>query len=109
MIGITVTLYQQTQTGVDGFNRPVYEEVPVNVENVLVISASATEVLDTLNLTGKRAVYNLGIPKGDTHDWTDAVVEFFGRRWKTISFPREGIEENVPTMWHKKVQVERYE
>ena len=109
MIGITVTLYQQTQTGVDGFNRPVYEEVPVNVENVLVISASATEVLDTLNLTGKRAVYNLGIPKGDTHDWTDAVVEFFGRRWKTISFPQEGIEENVPTMWHKKVQVERYE
>ena len=109
MIGITVTLYQQTQTGVDGFNRPVYEETPASVENVLVISASATEVLDTLNLTGKRAVYNLAIPKGDTHDWTDAVVEFFGRRWKTISFPQEGIEVNIPTMWHKKVQVERYE
>jgi hypothetical protein len=109
MKGISITLYQRTQTDNDEFNRPIYTEEAVNVDNVLIAPASTTEILDTLNLTGKKAVYNLAIPKGDTHDWVDAKVEFFGETWKTISFPQEGIEANIPTRWHKKVQVERYE
>ena len=109
MKGITVTLYQKTQTDNDEFNRPIYTEEAIDIDDVLVAPVSATEVLDTLNITGKKAVYNLGIPKGDTHDWLDARVEFFGETWHTISIPQEGIESNVPTRWHKKVQVERYE
>ncbi len=108
MTGITVKLYEKTQVNNDEFNRPVYEEASVDVGNVLVAPASTQEVLDTLNLTGKKAVYNLGIPKGDTHDWTDKHVEFFGEMWHTIGFVQEGIEANIPTKWHKKVQVERY-
>lgn len=108
MTGITVKLYEKTQVNNDEFNRPVYEEAAVDVDNVLVAPASAQEVLDTLNLTGKKAVYNLGIPKGDTHDWEDKRVEFFGASWHTIGFVQEGIEANIPTKWHKKVQVERY-
>lgn len=109
MKGITVTLYQKTQTDNDEFNRPTYTEEAIDIDDVLVAPASATEVLDTLNITGKKAVYNLGIPKGDIHDWLDAKVEFFGETWHTISIPQEGIESNIPTRWHKKVQVERYE
>lgn len=108
MTGITVKLYEKVQVNNDEFNRPVYEEAAVNVDNVLVAPASVQEVLDTLNLTGKKAVYNLGIPKGDTHDWEDKRVEFFGASWHTIGFVQEGIEANIPTKWHKKVQVERY-
>lgn len=108
MRGITVKLYTKVESGVDEFNQPTYTEVAVDVDNVLVAPTSATEVLDTLNLYGKKAVYNLGIPKGDTNDWTDKTVEFFGERWQTISYPQEGIESLVPTKWHKKVQVERY-
>ena len=34
--GITIKLYEKTQTGTDGFNRPIYKETPVDIENVLV-------------------------------------------------------------------------
>lgn len=106
--GIPVTLYERAQTGVDGFNKPVYEETAVIVENVLVAPAQEEEVLDTLNLTGRRAVYTLGIPKGDTHIWEDRDVEFFGERWHTIGMPIQGIEAMIPLSWNKKVRVERY-
>ena len=43
------------------------------------------------------------------HDWTDTKVEFFGKTWKTVGEPVEGIEENIPLRWNKKVVVERYE
>ena len=49
--GITITLYERTQTGTDDFNKPVYSENPVTVDNVLVSPVSSQEVIDTLNLT----------------------------------------------------------
>jgi len=107
--GITVKLYEHQQTGTDPFNRPVYEDTPVDVENVLVGQPTEAEVLDTLNLTGRKAVYVLGIPKGDLHDWEDKKVEFWGLTFKTIGMPIQGIEEMVPLSWNKKVRVERYE
>ncbi len=107
--GITVTLYEKVKTGEDEFRHPIYEERPDLIENVLVYPASTTEVLDTLNLTGKKAVYNLAVPKGDTHTWEDNRVEFFGKMWRVIGFPQTGIEENVPLDWNDKWMVERYE
>lgn len=104
--GITVILYAETETGRDKFNRPVYEEQAVEVDNVLVGSPSGEEILDLLNLTGRRAEYVLGIPKGDTHDWTDKKVEFFGRTFRTIGSAIEGIEDMVPMQWNKKVRCE---
>ncbi len=106
--GISVTLYERTQTGTDAFNRPIYEETETVVENVLVAPAQEQEVLDTLNLTGRKAVYTLGIPKGDTHNWEDRDVEFFGERWHTIGMPLSGIEDMIPLSWNMKVRVERY-
>ena len=108
MRGITVTLYEQTQTGTDTFNAPVYEETPVEVENVLVAPASTAEILDNVNLYGRKAVYTLAIPKGDTHDWDNVRVDFFGRSWRTFGFPTEGIEHLIPLSWNRKVMVERY-
>lgn len=107
--GITVTLMEKQQTGTDGFNRPVYEETTEIIDNVLVAPSSEQEVLDSLNLTGRKAVYTLGIPKGDTHDWTDKDVVFFGVTWHTIGMPVQGIDAMIPLDWNRKVQVERYE
>lgn len=107
--GITVILLERTQTGTDGFNRPIYEEAEEPIENVLVAPASQQEILDTLDLTGRKAVYTLGIPKGDTHDWIDKNVKFFGVIWHTISMPIQGIDAMIPLQWNRKVQVERYE
>lgn len=108
--GITITLYDRTQTGTDPFNKPIYTETAVTVDNVLVSPMSSTEQLEAYTLTGRKATYQLGIPKGDTHDWTAGKkVNFFGSDWRIIGIPTEGIEEMIPLSWNKKVQVERYE
>lgn len=109
MKGIPVTLYNKIEIGRDEFNKPIYRSVPETVENVLVEAISSTEVIETLNLTGRKAVYRLGIPKGDAHDWKDKKVSFFGQNFWTIGIPIEGIEELIPLEWNKKVTVERYE
>ena len=108
MRGITVTLYTKSQTGTDAFHAPIYTETPVQVDNVLVAPASAAEILDNVNLYGRKAVYTLAIPKGDTHDWENVRVDFFGKSWRTFGFPAEGIEHLIPLSWNKKVMVERY-
>lgn len=106
--GITVTLHSKTQTGTDAFNAPIFTETDIEVDNVLVAPVSATEALETLDLTGKKVVYQLAIPKGDENDWEDQRVSFFGKDWKVVSFSTEGIEDLIPLSWNKKVQVERY-
>lgn len=107
--GMPVTLIVKTQTGTDPFRRPVYTETEEVVENVLVGQPSTDEITNELSLSGKRIAYVLGIPKGDTHDWTDAEVRFFGMRFRTIGVPMQGIEANIPLCWGKNVKVERYE
>lgn len=110
MKGISITLYDRTATGLDELNHPIYSETAKVVSNVLVAPMSTNEVLETYNLTGRKAVYQLGIPKGDTNDWTAGKrVVFFGENWRIIDIPEEGIEELIPLDWNKKVRVERYE
>lgn len=106
--GIPVTLFERAATGeVDAFNRPVVSTVQTTVENVLVAPMTETEILDVMNLTGRRAVYQLALPKGDNHDWTDARVDFFGSSWHVIGDVLEGQEEMIPLSWNKKIRVER--
>lgn len=107
--GITVTLYEVTKTGEDGFGKPIYEETPVEVENVLVAPTSSQEIQDAINLYGKKAVYTMAIPKGDTHEWEDRKVNFFGKDFRVFGIPLEGIECDIPLDWNKKVTVEVYE
>lgn len=107
--GITITLYDRVEVGKDPIGDPIFEDKAIKVENVLVAPASADDVTTQLSLTGKKAVYTLGIPKGDTHEWKDKEVEFFGKRWRTFGIPLEGIESLIPLKWNKKVMVERYE
>lgn len=106
--GITILLYEKAQTGSDGFNRPVFTESPVPVENVLVSPIESVEIVDNIQIDGKRAGYELCIPKGDSHIWEDRIVEFFGQKWKTYGFATEYIEENLPLDWNKKIKVKRY-
>lgn len=106
--GITIQLVGLVKTGSDPFGNPIYEETDIDVENVLVSPTSTDDIVNHLTLTGKKAVYTLAIPKGDTNDWEDKEVKFFGQRWRTFGFPSEGIEDLIPLQWNKKVMVERY-
>ena len=108
MRGITVRLHGKRQTGTDAFNAPVFADVDVDVENVLVGEPSSEEITTDLSLYGKRLAYTLAIPKGDTNDWTDVEVSFFGERFRTYGAPTQGIESLIPLQWNKKVKVERY-
>ena len=107
--GVTVVLYDKVKVGEDGFQQPIYDEVAINVGNVLISPTSSTDIVDNLSLYGKKAIFTLAIPKGDTNIWEDRVVEFFGKRWRTFGFVTEGIENLIPLDWNKKVMVERYE
>ncbi|SON72865.1 hypothetical protein [Latilactobacillus sakei] len=107
--GITITLIDQVEMVRDPLGNPIVEDKPVKVDNVLVAPASADDITNQLNLTGRKAIYTLAIPKGDTHDWENKPVEFFGQRWKVFGIPLEGIDELIPLDWNKKVMVERYE
>ena len=107
--GMTVTLWNKTQTGVDGFGNPVYTWGSKTVDNVLVGQPTAEERTNELNLTGRMIAYTLGIPKGNEDEWENQIVEFFGHRFRTFGIPEQGIEANIPLSWHKKVKCERYE
>ena len=107
MKGVSVILHIKTQTGVDAFNNPVYADSTETVENVLIGQPTTEEIDSTLSLYGKKIDYMLGIPKGDTHNWEDTIVEFWGNRYRTFGMTIQGIEANIPTPWHKKIRVER--
>ena len=107
--GITVTLISNKQVGTDAFDNPIFEDVEIEVDNVLVSPTSSDDIVNTKDLTGRTAVYTLAIPKGDTNTWENQEVRFFGERWRVFGIPLQGIEHLIPLDWNKKVMVERYE
>lgn len=107
--GITVTLINNQEVGRDPFDNPIFEDVEIAVDNVLVSPTSSDDVVNTKDLTGRTAVYTLAIPKGDVNVWKNQEVRFFGERWRVFGIPLQGIEELIPLDWNKKVMVERYE
>lgn len=107
--GITVTLFEKNITGKDSLNHSTYDIKPIQVDNVLVAPMSTTDIPTSTEADRRKATYQLAIPKGDTHNWNNADVEFFGAKWHTVGLPIEGIESNIPLDWNKKVTIERYE
>lgn len=108
--GITVNIIPITEDGVDEMNTPILTEgEPVSVDNVLISPVSSQENLEVTNLYGKKAEYQLAIPKGDTHTWENQIVEFFGKRWHVFSLSQKGIDSMIPLGWNDKYMVERYE
>lgn len=108
MKGTTVQLVVKTQSGTDPFGAPIYTEEIVDVPDVLVGSPTTDDVTDSLNLYGKKIEYMLGIPKGDTHNWTDTDVIIWGNRYRTFGYPITGEQANIPLRWGQNVRVERY-
>lgn len=109
--GVTVSLVTKTQDGTDPFGAPIWKETTTEVKNVLVGQPTADDVNDALQIYGKHAKYMLGIPKGDTHTWTDTDVILpapFAGRYHTIGYPVAGIEDLVPLSWNAKIAVEIY-
>ena len=109
MTGVSVALTVKTLSGYDSMNNPVYVTGTETVGNVLIGEPTAEEAQSSIDLYGKRCEVMLGIPKGDQHDWEDTTVTFWGKTWHTIGPIIMGIEENVPTPWHRKIRCARDE
>ena len=107
--GIPVILHDRVKTGVDALNRPVYETVPVQVDNVLAYPLGSDDITADTDLSGKHTRYALCIPKEDSHAWHGAEVEFLGERWKAVGTPEIWLPDLTPLGWNKRVTVERYE
>lgn len=112
--GQVVTLYKRAKTGTDAFNAPIYSETAVTVDNVLIGEPSTDEVATSTEQYGKKLLFMLGIPKGDTHDWTDVKVSWTAPNGatvtcKTFGYPIMGVEANIPGPWHMKVRCGAYE
>ena len=108
MRGMTVQLVVGTVTSYDPLGNPIEEEELVDVDDVLVGQPTTDDVTNTIQLYGKQIHYVLGIPKGDTHNWTDAKVYIWGEPYRTIGYPQTGIQANIPLRWGSNVKVERY-
>lgn len=109
--GIPIILYETVVVGQDDFNRDIEEETATTIDNVVVGQPSSEDVISEITVSGKRVAYNLAIPVGDDHDWTNKIVEFYGRKWRTIGIPTQYIDgfmgENF--QWNKQIKVEAYE
>lgn len=110
--GVPIQLKVKVQTGENRFGEPIFADDWETVEDVLVGLPSTEDLPAPGELNGRRVDYLLGIPKGDSHDWTDTEVELpapFGGTYRTVGFPIAGIDDLIPLRWNRKVRVERVE
>lgn len=105
--GISVVLHVRTQNGTDALGNPTYSMESFSVSDVLVSPTTADDLIGSSRLEGTSELYTLAIPKGDTHVWLENTVTFFGKTFHCYA-ESEGIEDNIPLNWNKKVLVERY-
>lgn len=95
------------KTMIKGIDVKLYTNgVPETVGNVLIGEPSSAGYADGAEESGGLLAYTLAIPKGDTHDWQDKKVEFFGQIFRTVGYPIQGIEENIPLDWNMKIRAE---
>lgn len=107
--GVPVQLREKVNNGTDSIGEPIYTYNPVvTIGNILIAPATITEIQDALQLHGKKIVYNIAIPKVDNHNWEGAIVTYNGNDYICVNI-QSGIDYLVPTQWHKKGQLIRYE
>lgn len=109
--GITITLLERAQNGVDQFGSPVFTETAVDVPGVLVGEPNTGETPSPLESAGRWVSYTLALPKGDNHTWEGCRVvlpEPFSGVYRVVGIPTAGIEKNIPLRWNKKVHVQRW-
>lgn len=112
--GITVRLVNHIPAGENELGETISLPEWEEVENVLPGQPTAEQIVTDQQLFGKRTVYLLCIPKGDTHQWKDAEVVFLnkpwnGQRFRTFGPPIAYVEANTPTPWNKQIRCEQIE
>ena len=109
----SVGLYVKQQSGTDEFGRPVYTEtletVPGCVVGTFAQANAAQDISNEMNLSGHRIVWQIFIPKGDTHTWENADVCIRGQRFRVTGVPVQAFVDMPHIPCDKLVSVEAYE
>lgn len=107
--GTQITLYEKVRTGEDAFKAPIYDEIPVTVENILICPSNTDDIVTDTQMEGKKQEYELCIPKSDDHIWEDRRVLLPGLgMFQTFGFIQTWMIENTPGPWNRKIKVKRY-
>ena len=107
--GQTITLINKKQIGNDELNQPIFEDVEVQVDNVLYTTNLTDDIINSTNLVGKKDVHILAIPKGDTHIWENQIVKIEGKKYHIFTPEKKGIDALVPSPWNAQYLCESYE
>jgi hypothetical protein len=97
------------KTGTDALNNPIYSVGWTSVHNVIVGRPDSSDISDTLTIYGKKIVYWIGIPKGDTHVWQDRKIQLpapFNMTVRTFGFVETGIQDLIPLAWGGRIASE---
>lgn len=105
---IPVSLYEKVQTGVDPFGTEIYKEQKVVVNNCLVSMVAYSQLSENNTTLSALDQFIIAIPKGDSHEWRNASVEFtladITFKCKTNGDYYLGFEDAMPLMWHKQIR-----
>lgn len=110
--GTDILYMKKTQIAVNEFHEPVYDVTFATIHNVLVApveSLANSEIPEVDNLTRRKEVITLAIPKGDDHDWEDCEIVWNNTKYRTVGKPVRGQEEMIPLDWHLKVKAQSCE
>lgn len=108
IVGETVVVYRETQTGEDAHGEPITETTGETVEDVLVAPGPLSDSSDVYRPDGTVVAFNLHFPKTFTGSLRGATIAIRGGiPCKVIGDPHPYTLENTPTRWHMPVEVER--
>ena len=105
--GETVVVSYREQTGVDAFHSPVYKDVEMDVDNVLVEPGEAADVIESVRPDGTEVNYTLRFPKTfkEASKLENGKVKVRGQVIKIIGHPDYLDPEMCPTDWNMTVKV----
>lgn len=52
--GVPVVLINKKESGYDPFGHPIFLDEEITIDNVLIVPASSDDIINQLNLTGKK-------------------------------------------------------
>lgn len=109
--GTKITVYRKTQTNVDAFNTPIYEEYPETIANVLISPAGTNETGGKTDMESGYEEYKMALPKGtDIAGLHNCRVDFFHMTGKVYGRPvLSGPDESIPGSWNAIMRVRVYE
>lgn len=106
IVGETVVVEREQETGRDPGNNPIVETVRETVENVLVAPGSRADVTESMRPAGVEVKWTLHFPKGYPATLRGARIQVRGGDFlHVVGDPQHYTAENTPGDWSMPVEL----